>query len=78
MLGPEGFTDAWERMGAAVKAMFPGAAAARAKAQAADLNLNVLSYYTDAGDEFTSGASRSFAARTLADTGRSRVTLSLR
>jgi hypothetical protein len=55
VLGPQGFTDAWERMGAALKAMSPEAAAARLKAQAADLNLNHLSYYTDAGTVFTTG-----------------------
>jgi hypothetical protein len=55
VLGPHGFTDAWERMGAALQAMSPLASAARLKAQAADLNLNQLSYYTDAGTVFTNG-----------------------
>ena len=53
MLGPQGFTDAWERMGAALMSVSAAAAAARVTAQAADLNLNRLSYYTDAGTVFT-------------------------
>ena len=55
VLGPQGATDAWERMGATLKALHPKATTARVAAQAADLNVNVLSYYTDAGDEYGAG-----------------------
>ena len=56
VLGPEGVTDAFERMGKALQALHPVATAARRDSQANDLNLNVLSYYTDAGDEYLNGA----------------------
>eukprot|EP01043_Picozoa_sp_COSAG02_P056001 COSAG02_NODE_6577_length_3484_cov_1.829542_3_plen_511_part_00 len=66
VLGPEGATDAWERMGAALQAMHPDATAGRAEAQARDLNINVLSYYTDAGDEYGDGLAAEKLAEVIA------------
>ena len=43
-------------MGKALQSLHPAATAARLTTQAADLNINTLSYYTDAGDEFLNGA----------------------
>eukprot|EP01043_Picozoa_sp_COSAG02_P039416 COSAG02_NODE_3110_length_7343_cov_14.255936_3_plen_491_part_00 len=67
VLGPEGVTDAFERMGKALQALHPGATAARRDSQAKDLNLNVLSYYTDAGDEYLNGAPAAQLAEVIHD-----------
>lgn len=67
VLGPQGVTDAFERMGKALQALHPAAAAARRDSQAKDLNLNVLSYYTDAGDEFLNGMPAAQLAEVIHD-----------
>ena len=56
VLGPEGLSSAWRQMGAALQQLNAAASEARRAAQDADPNLRVLSYYTDAGTEFTDGA----------------------
>jgi hypothetical protein len=53
-------------MGQAIKDMEPAATAARVAVQAVDLNVNTLSYYTDAGTEYTTGASTDTLKQTLA------------
>ena len=56
VLGPEGLTSAWQQMGAGLQLLNASAAAARRAVKDADLNLRALSYYTDAGTKYTSGA----------------------
>ena len=56
VLGPGGFSSAWEEMGAALQQLNASASGARGAVQDADPNLRVLSYYTDAGTMYTSGA----------------------
>jgi hypothetical protein len=69
VLGENGVTDAWAAMAAVLRAMHPGVAEARAMAQAADLNLAALSYYTDAGTEFLNGVTTDVLADTVNSAG---------
>lgn len=57
VLGAHGVTDAWSAMGGTLQALQPGVAEARRAVQERDPNVNLLSFYTDAGDAYMSGAS---------------------
>jgi hypothetical protein len=63
-----GVTEGWSRFGSILRSGLDrsSAAAARLKAQAADPNVNRLSYYTDAGTEYTSGTVASHLTRAIA------------
>ena len=66
VLGPTGVTDAWDRMGAALRALHAEATEARRAVLEADLNVNVLSYYTDAGTAYMSGVAADNLAKVIA------------
>eukprot|EP00039_Didymoeca_costata_P021206 m.343770 g.343770 ORF g.343770 m.343770 type:complete len:809 (+) comp23276_c0_seq1:128-2554(+) len=55
VLGDDGVTSAWAAMGHVFKTINAEATVKRLEVQKNDLNLQVLSYYTDAGDEFLNG-----------------------